>query len=537
MAASSFPNILGQKLYEGKTKAIYSIIDQPSLICIHRKDFYDSTNSILSAPTTRRGSIDSAFRFNLQSRSRSNTETELNSKSILTTSITTCVYEILREASIPTFFVAVHPQPDMFIAKKCTKIPIRWIIRRLANETYVKRNPAVAIGYRFVPVVIELYYKRQSMVSRRGTLTNTDDILESDRDSPLDEGDSDSEEHISSICSYEQLLNTHIHLENMKISPTDLEYMYEICSTVFDILEHVWMVEKNCQLIDLKIEFGITTTTNKEIVVANIYDSDTWHITRPMEKISLSIGNLSQENLIWINNALRDILDLNAHLQSKMGPILHNSNNEEEKSNVIPEEGIVSGVERIVTLMEPSTVNRCIVVCSSLSDVEYAQQIKTILIEFYNIQCDIRLFSIYKSSQTLSKLLSQYSYEHRRPTVFITLGNINNGLATCLSSNCSHPLIHCLNTNSESTNTLHDIQSFTSNDTALFTVVFTLSSAIHNVIKILAMNDWRLWTKQRGRRFKKYMDLILADQQLIKTQAVKTNNAILMNMGAHFNTK
>lgn len=527
MAASTFPNILGQKFYEGKTKVIYSIIDQPSLVCIHRKDLYESTNSILSVPTPRRGSIDSTFRFNFPSRSRSNTETELNSKSILTTSITTCVYEILREASIPTFFVAVHPQADMFIGKKCTMIPIRWIIRRLANENYVKRNLTVPIGYRFVPTVIELYSKRQSMVSRRGTSTNKDDILESDRDSQFNGEDSDPEEFISSICSYEQL---HIDLEHMKISRTDLEYMYEICSTVFDILEHVWMMEKNCQLIDLKIQFGITTTGNKEIVIANIFDIDTWHICRPMEKISSSIGNFNQEKLIWINNALRDILNLNSHLSSRVEPVVHKNTNEDEKSNGIPEEG----VERTMTLMESSTVNRCIVVCSSLSDVEYAQQIKTTLIEFYHIQCDIRLFSTYKSSQTLSKFVSQYSYEHRRPTVFITLGNINNGLATCLSSNCSHPLIHCFNTNVES---MHDIQSFTSNDTALFTVVFTLSSAIHNVIKILAMNDWRLWTKQRGRRFKKYIDLIFADQQLIKTQDVKTNNAILMNMNVHINTK
>jgi hypothetical protein len=43
------------------------------------------------------------------------------------------------------------------------------------------------------------------------------------------------------------------------------------------------------------------------------------------------------------------------------------------------------------------------------------------------------------------------------------------------------------------------------------------------------MNDWKLWTKQRGRRFKKYMDLIIADQQLTTTQIVKPNSGMLIN--------
>jgi len=90
-------------------------------------------------------------------------------------------------------------------------------------------------------------------------------------------------ECISSIWSYEQLLNININTDNVKISRTDIEYMYEICCTAFDILEHVWMSQSNCQLIDLKLEFGLTTT--KEIVIANVYDIDTWHILRPNQQL------------------------------------------------------------------------------------------------------------------------------------------------------------------------------------------------------------------------------------------------------------
>ncbi|CAF2362369.1 unnamed protein product [Rotaria sp. Silwood2] len=287
---SSTNDILGQKLFDGKTKTIYSMIDQPGLICIYRKDYYLTSGGTLSIPGSRRTSVDSSVRFNQQQQQQhlyynntnnsnnSNLYIEMPGKGALTTSITACVYEILREASIPTFYVAPHRQPDMFIARKCTMIPILWIIRRLANETYVQRNPGIVNGHRFIPPIVEIYHKRHPLIYRRLTAANIDDSLDSSCESSLDEEDSDSDECLSSIWSYEQLLNAHFDVEDLKITQTEIEYMYETCCTIFDILEHIWMVKKNCQLIDLKIEFGITTTITKEIVVANTFDIETWHV-------------------------------------------------------------------------------------------------------------------------------------------------------------------------------------------------------------------------------------------------------------------
>ena len=561
--ASSTHDILGQKLFDGKTKRIYSMIDQPGLICIFRKDNYRPSGKTLSIPGSRRSSVDSTIRFNQQQQQSLHSNptlfTEIPGKGALTTSITTCVYEILRETSIPTFYVAPHPQPDMFIARKCTMIPILWIIRRLANETYVKRNPGIINGHRFVPPIVEIYHKRHPLVYRRLTSGNIDDNLTSSRESLLDDSDSDSDECFSSIWSYEQLLNAHFDIENLKITQTEIEYMYETCCTIFDILEHIWMVKKNCQLIDLKIEFGITTTMPKEIVVANTFDMETWHILRPMEK-TISTGiDLIQENLIWINSALRDILDLNintpllAKLKPRRRSFAHQKQpstlddietDDEEKpgNSIIPEDDHVDILRNISSLniykssYSPSTTSRCIIVCSASPDIEQGQRIKITLNEIYNIQCDIRLCSIYKSTKTILKFVSNYSYEHCRPTVFVTLGNVNNGLAMCLSSNSQYPVIHCSLMSIEQQNNLLDINSYLSHDTSMFTVVFTLSSAIQNVIQILAMNDWRLWTKQRGKRLKNYIDLLIADQQLAATtttttkktqQIIKKNNGIL----------
>lgn len=555
--ASSTHEILGQKIFDGKTKTIYSMIDQPGLICIYRKDAYQPTAKGFSIPGSRRGSVDNILRFTPSQSNSSNTfdsYIDIPGKGTLTTSISTCVYEILREAAIPTFYVAPHPQPDMFIARKCTMIPILWVVRRLANEAYTKRNPGIVNGHRFVPPVIEIYHKRHPIVYRRLTASNLDESVVSSRESLLDDDEFDSDECLSAVWSYEQLLNAHFDIDNLKITQTEIEFMYEICCTVFDILEHIWMVKKNCQLIDLKLEFGITTSITKEIVMANTFDIETWHILRPSTRMSPTGNDVIQENLIWINNALRDILDLNINipLTAKLTPRRRSFMQQKQSSTfdeidpdeegnpgnkIVPQNDHVDIQGDVLTLnvysasFSPSMVSRCIIVCSSSRDVEYGQKIKSTLNETYNIQCDIRLCSIYKSTQTVVKFLSNYSYEHCRPTIFLTLGNINNGLAMCLSSNSSYPVIHCSLTNNEQQNNLLDITPYVSQDTLMFTVVFTLSSAIQNVVQILAMNDWKLWTKQRGRRLKTYIDLLITDQQLTNTiltqSTMKTNNGIL----------
>ena len=557
--ASSTIEILGQKLFDGKTKTIYSMIDQPGLICIYRKDHYQPTHGrMYSIPGSRRSSVDSILRGNTQQTTNSsNSFIEIPGKGTLTTSITTCVYEILREASIPTFYVAPHPQPDIFIARKCTMIPILWIVRRIADETYVQRNPGIIPGHRFTPPIIEIYHKRHPLVYRRLTASSLDECDVSSRESLIDDDDSDFDECLSSIWSYEQLLNAHFDIENLKITQTEIEYMYEICCTVFDILEHIWMAKKNCQLMDLKIEFGITTTITKEIVVMNTFDIDTWHLIRPNIKTNqtTSTNETIQENLIWINNSLRDILDLNINIplttkitprrrslaqQRQISTFDDTETQEDDKNKTksiydtdhidIQFDLLALNIYSTNTL--PSTASRCIIICSSVRDIEHAQKMKITLNETYNIQCDIRLCSIYKSTQSILKFLSNYSYEHCRPTIFVTLGNINNGLAMCLSSNSQYPVIHCSLVNAEQqTNNFIDTNSYMTTDISMFTIVLTLTSAVQNVVQILAMNDWRLWVKQRGKRLKNYIDLLIYDQQLTKSmitpQNMKTNNGIL----------
>lgn len=520
--ASSVQENLGQKLFDGKTKTIYSMLDQPGLVYVIRKDSCQmSNNSEYIIPGSRRSSIDTAVRVYQQPTS-TNHSVELAGIGHLVSSITGCVYEILREASIPTFYLAAHCHSSVFIARKCTMIPILWIIRRVADQNYVQRNPTVVKGHRFVPVLVEIYHKRNISSYRRASLNDGEENLESSRESLLDDDDLDNDEYLSSIWSYDQLLNAHFDIETLKITRTEIEYMYETACAVFDILEHIWLVKKNCQLIDLKLEFGITSTNTKEIVLANSFDIDSWHIERLNEK---STNESMKETLIWINNSLCDILQINFNLSSINQCDVRRKGSLQQKPEETSQKHRATSIDENYWLSQSMT-SRCVIVCSTRLDIDQGQKLKTLLTELYKISSEVRLCSLSKSVQTITNFLSTYTHEHGRPTVFVTLGNLNNGLASCLASNTLHPVIHCFLGSNEQQRCIIDSNSFLSCESNSFLVVFTIQSALLNVVQLLAINDWKLWAKQRGRRLKDYLDLLLADQQLIMSNAKHRKQSI-----------
>ncbi|CAF0954178.1 unnamed protein product [Didymodactylos carnosus] len=534
----------GQKLYDGKTKTIYSMINQPGIVCILHKDAYHCFDSLIneSSGIRSRASSTTSVGSTKNSRKQSMIKSYCNiqGKGALITSITTCVFEILRDAMIPTYYVAPYSQPNIFIARKCTMIPILWIVRRLASETYIKRYPDIRCGHRFTPPLVEIYYKRHPIIYKKPVMLDLETYIEIDgTESIIDDDDDENDESCVIIWSYEQLLNAKFDIENMKITQTEVECMYETVCAIFDILEHVWLIEKNCQLIDLKLEFGITTT--KEIVVANVIDIETWHImkndsspnqnqhlTMPLNSTDSDEDELKtiKKNITWINDCLKEIIDLNKHSNTmkRKSIVQQPTVDDDDEIQRSHPEATFSQQEQTywnkdVTLISGATKSvqncgRCVIVCSNSKDIEHGNKIKLNLNDS-GIQCDLRLCSIYKSTQVILKLLAQYTYEHRRPTVFVTVGNINNGLAMVLSANSQYPIIHCFVMNdTPTTNNIFDINSFITENIS-YSLVFSIQSAVKNVMQILSIQDWRLWCKQRGKRLRSYIDLLVADQQLI----------------------
>uniref|UniRef100_A0A2K5HDS9 phosphoribosylaminoimidazolesuccinocarboxamide synthase n=1 Tax=Colobus angolensis palliatus TaxID=336983 RepID=A0A2K5HDS9_COLAP len=125
---------IGKKLYEGKTKEVYELLDSPGKVLLQSKDQITAGNA-----------------------ARKN---HLEGKAAISNKITSCIFQLLQEAGIKTAFTRKCGE-TAFIAPQCEMIPIEWVCRRIATATgsFLKRNPGVKEGYKFYPPKVELFFK------------------------------------------------------------------------------------------------------------------------------------------------------------------------------------------------------------------------------------------------------------------------------------------------------------------------------------------------------------------------------------------
>lgn len=216
MAAAEVLNI-GRKLYEGKTKEVYELLDHPGRVLLQSKDQITAGNA-----------------------ARKN---HLEGKAAISNKITSCVFQLLQEAGIKTAFTKKFGE-TAFIAPQCEMIPIEWVCRRIATGSFLKRNPGVQEGYKFYPPKVEMFFK--------------------------DDANNDPQ------WSEEQLIAAKFCFAGLVIGQTEVDIMSHATQAIFEILERSWLPQ-NCTLVDMKIEFGVDVTT-KEIVLADVIDNDSWRL-------------------------------------------------------------------------------------------------------------------------------------------------------------------------------------------------------------------------------------------------------------------
>ncbi|HWB33997.1 MAG TPA: phosphoribosylaminoimidazolesuccinocarboxamide synthase [Candidatus Paceibacterota bacterium] len=216
----------------------------------------------------------------------------LPGKGTLATTTTCNVFEYLQKRGVR---IAYQDRTGLqtFLAVQCRMIPLEVVTRRVADGSYLKRNPAAKKGSRFATPVVELYLKTkdQKWVGKDGVehaLPVDDPLLVRtigkdgfgvhDPRKPVDP------EH--------PLFR--IPLSDVDISSDDLLHIETMAMSVFKMLEGAWWFAARGTLKDMKIEFGWGIDLERppaqaKLYVADVIDNDSWRLEISGKEVSKEI--------------------------------------------------------------------------------------------------------------------------------------------------------------------------------------------------------------------------------------------------------
>lgn len=249
----------GVLLAEGKTKRIWEVIGNKSLVVVTNK----SDITAFDNPEFTK---------------------QFDAKARYATKTTCRVFELLERAGIPVAYVK-QTSPTEFVAQKCSMIPLEAVARRYGVGSFLKRNPNFKRPkgeppVRFHKLVVEFFLK-----TTKGKLQINDSVIVQDLNPEKGEED-------PFIANPYNTLWDLVHSKKPVWDPTAKLYDGISASQVlrrqevkmvmqnladhlrdtFLVLEGVWTALGH-RLIDLKIEFG---AVGDKIFVADVIDNDSW---------------------------------------------------------------------------------------------------------------------------------------------------------------------------------------------------------------------------------------------------------------------
>ncbi len=205
------PLEFGPKLAEGKTKIVYAHPTKSDVAYLVHKD------GITAGDGARRN--------------------ELPGKGALACRTNSNVFYLLEAEGVDTHFIGMVGE-NINIVSRCAMIPLEVVMRRIATGSYLRRNPGVAEGKRFSPLLVEFYLKDDA---RHDPLVTDAEILD------------------------------------MGVASRDeVNEMRATGRRVFEILEKAWARQK-VTLVDCKVEFG-RAVRDRSLLVADVIDNDSWRI-------------------------------------------------------------------------------------------------------------------------------------------------------------------------------------------------------------------------------------------------------------------
>ncbi len=248
-------------LNEGKTKTIWSVKDNPALIIIENKKDITAFD-------------DPEFTKQFERKAHHATTT-------------TCrVFELLKSEGIPVAYLEQLSATE-FLAPKCEMIPLEVVARRYAVGSYLKRQPDFTRPngqppYRFDELYTEFFLKttKGQLVGKGGKILVSGLDAKKGEEDPLIANPKGAEWKLlhpkKQPSDPECDLRKAVQSEYIVNIPGAMDKMEDILKQTFLTLEDAWQSLYNYRLIDMKIEFGITT--KGELMIADVIDNDSWRL-------------------------------------------------------------------------------------------------------------------------------------------------------------------------------------------------------------------------------------------------------------------
>jgi phosphoribosylaminoimidazole carboxylase/phosphoribosylaminoimidazole-succinocarboxamide synthase len=264
----------------------------------------------------------------------------------------------------------------------------------------------------------------------------------------------------------------------LTIGRYEVDFMTRNSVAVFEILERAW-ASIDCSLIDMKIEFGVST--DGELMVADVIDSDSWRLWPAGDR------RLMKDKQVY-----RDLKNVTAEALEIV------------KSNF-------KWIAERLDLLMPAPKALVVVMMGSPTDEEHCKKIVKTCRDL-GVPCQMRVTSAHKGTGETMSILAQYEGSGV-PTVFIAVAGRSNGLGPVLSGNTSYPVINCPPIKPE--NAIRDVWSSMDVPSGLgCTTVMYPEAAGLAAAQILGLTDHVIWSRLRARALNNGLSLKVSDKKL-----------------------
>ncbi|MAG12938.1 hypothetical protein CL630_03975 [bacterium] len=235
-------------LSEGKTKKVFSVENNSSIVIVESKD------DITAGDGAKREVIPD--------------------KGTWATATTSNVFRLLEECGKRTAF-REQISPTEFVAEKCDMTDLEVIARREGHGSHLKRNPHHQKGVFFPKLLVEFYLKTSDKKWRGKDLPVNDPLIQFiHRENGTIKGIELYRPDKPLAAQVPFMTVDHFPFKWDQKALVDME---DTARTSFLILEKAWLIE-GYRLVDFKIEFGFNA--DRKLVLADVIDNDSWRIVR-----------------------------------------------------------------------------------------------------------------------------------------------------------------------------------------------------------------------------------------------------------------